>query len=157
MQDNALAVSKTNRTPREIDKKLRVGNAVKRAIEAMVWQGLDYAAAAKEAGITTRAMRLAMGKPHVVQYLNAEKQVLRSSAGPRNIQRLMQIRDAADNMPAVNAIKALEEIGSDAAISSQRQSAPGIVFIINDRNATVAVDDGTVRKTIAGDVIKSSE
>jgi hypothetical protein len=34
-----------------------------------------------------------------------------NEVAPKNIHRLRQIRDAADNMPAVNAIKVLEQIG----------------------------------------------
>lgn len=36
--------------------------------------------------------------------------MLREGALPRNITRLIEIRDAADNMPAVQAIKLLEEM-----------------------------------------------
>jgi hypothetical protein len=46
-----------------------------------------------------------MRKSHVMAYYNAGLQVLRASERPKNIKRLQEIRDAADNMPAVQAIK----------------------------------------------------
>ena len=158
MSDTALALPKPINLPANADgKRLKVGGKLRIAINAMIWDGLPLDKAAEKANLTTAAVRQALAKSHVLQYLKAEREVLRSSINARNITRLAEIRDAADNMPAVNAIKALEQLDDTVAAGSQRQSAPGIVFIINDRNATVAVDDGTARKTIAGDVIKHSK
>ena len=145
MSDMALAVSKANRSTLPTPQAaLKVSAKVKRAIELMVWEGKPYNDAAQEAGLTTRSMRLALAKPHVVQYLNAGRQVLRTSAGPRNIQRLLEIRDADNNQPAVNAIKLLEQIGDEPGLSTQQQRAPGVVIVVNGSPtaATVTAIDG---------------
>jgi len=59
--------------------------------------------------------------------------VLRSGERPKNIHRLCEIRDAADNMPAVNAIKALEQIDAEAiGRPNAAAQTPGVVVrIIN--------------------------
>jgi hypothetical protein len=53
--------------------------------------------------------------------------VLRTSERARNIHRLAEIRDAANNMPAVQAIKALEEM-RDPAAGAKHQPTPGLVI-----------------------------
>ena len=47
-----------------------------------------------------------------------------------NIHRLCEIRDAADNMPAVNAVKALEQMDAKAIARPVGQQTPGIVLRI---------------------------
>jgi hypothetical protein len=56
--------------------------------------------------------------------------VLRDSERARNIHRLVAIRDAANNMPAVNAIKALEQIDDEARGTSAMQRAPGLQIVV---------------------------
>lgn len=100
----------------------------------MVWDGKPFNEAAKEVGLTSRAMRLALQKPHVLAAVKRETQVLIESEGPRNIHRLVKIRDAAENMPAVQAIDRLMRApdtvhGGQSAASS----SPGITIrIINN-------------------------
>jgi hypothetical protein len=97
----------------------------------MVWQGLTRCEAAQAAGLQDESLRIALAKPHVIAALRREMEVLRLSERPRNIHRLAQIRDAADNMPAVNAIKALEEIDDIAArAATSLQRAPGLQIVI---------------------------
>ena len=79
----------------------------------MVWEGMPYDQAARTVNLHVRSMRRALGYPHVIAYLNRERQVLRTSVTPRNIHRLVEIRDAENNMPAVNAIKVLEQLGEE--------------------------------------------
>jgi hypothetical protein len=102
---------------------------VKQAIELMVWQGLPFNQAAKEARLTVRAMRLALEKPNVIRYLREQKQIFREAANGKNIVRLCQIRDAADNMPAVNAIKVLEQL-DDEQTTTKQTTSPGITINI---------------------------
>ena len=52
-----------NKTP-----KPRITKRVKDAIDAIVERGIAYNEAAAESGLTTRAMRLALERPHVLQY-----------------------------------------------------------------------------------------
>jgi hypothetical protein len=80
--------------------------------------------AAVKAGLTVRAMRKALQKPHVVKHLKQRRDVFRNSVCAANIHRLAKIRDAADNMPAVNAIKELERLGEDNRIGSGAWNDP---------------------------------
>jgi hypothetical protein len=90
-----------------------VSGKLKVALMSMVWEGLKRPDAAKKAGMSDHGLREALRKPHVKAALTAECQVLRDSHRPRNIHRLAEIRDKADNQPAVQAIKVLEQIGED--------------------------------------------
>lgn len=107
----------------------RVKGKLFKAIELMVFEGLPLDEAAKGAGLTTFALRQAIARPHVLAHLKARRVVFRASLCAANDLRLAQIRDAADNMPAVNAIKLLEQIDSDApGAAAGRQ--PGITIVI---------------------------
>jgi hypothetical protein len=103
------------------------------ALTAMVWQGLPRKAAAEHAGISEHGLYKALRKPHVRQHYLGELEVLRTSERARNIHRLTEIRDKADNMPAVNAIKMLEQIdeASSSAGGTQMRS-PGVVIIVQN-------------------------
>jgi hypothetical protein len=57
---------------------------------------------------------------------------------PTNIHRLTQIRDAADNMPAVNAIKVLEMLGGEHSEQHSSNSQPGVVIRLVSVSATPA-------------------
>ena len=124
-----IAIRKPNPIAGSADKltpKLRA------AINLMVWEGMPFNDAAQSVGMHVRGMRLALTKPHVIKYLQEQRKVLLYSHGPRNIKRLAEIRDAADNMPAVNAIKELEElVGYHASTASQADSKPFSINIIN--------------------------
>lgn len=110
-------------------KRSPVQGKLRQALDAMVWEGMNYDEAARTFNYHVRSMRRALARREVIAYLNSERQVLRASVSPKNIHRLVAIRDAADNMPAVNAIKLLEELGDD---HSQRQSgasaSPGVTI-----------------------------
>jgi hypothetical protein len=135
MQNLAFAdksqLARNKRPPPRITKRM------KNAIDVMVEQGLDYQQAGAAAGLSTRHMRLQLSKPHVIAYYQAQCQVLRSAHRARNIHRLAEIRDADDNMPAVNAIKALEQL-SDEQQSKSSHASPGITLRIVNINATPA-------------------
>ena len=112
-------------------KPPRLTPAIARAIDIMVWDGKPYNKAAQEVGITSRAMRLALGKPHVLAAMKAELQVLRSSEGARNFHTLRQVRDQKKNqMARVQAVHALERL-SDEQTSPGKQALPGLVVQIN--------------------------
>ena len=100
-------------------------------LDRMVWEGIDWYQAANEANIPLFSMRRTLSKPQVIQYLKEQRQVLRASLSTKNIHRLAQIRDAADNMPAVNAIKLLEELGGEDAKLDPKAITPGITIQIN--------------------------
>ena len=120
----------------------RITPRVKAAIEAIVNDGLELDQAAANVGITTRNMRLAFEKPHVLQFYKAQCDVLRGSHRARNIHRLAQIRDADDNMPAVNAIKALEQL-NDEQTNNKQTTLPGVTIRIVNVTATPAQHEQT--------------
>jgi len=80
------------------------------------------------AGFTERALYLALAKAEVASYWIQALQVLRVGERASNIHRLCAIRDAANNIPAVNAVKALEMIDSAEAMRPASQTSPGIVI-----------------------------
>src|SRR6516225_10645702 len=108
----------------------RITKRIREAIDVMVERGLDYQAAAEEAGLTTRHMRLQLAKSHVAAYYREQCQVFRASTTARNIHRLCEIRDAENNMPAVNAIKALEQLGDEQTNNKQTNATPGVTIRI---------------------------
>jgi hypothetical protein len=114
-----------------VDKRRRkrgLTAAVRTAIDAMLYERCTRAQACKRAGFTERALYLALEKSEVAEYFNRGLQVLRAGERARNIHRLAEIRDAADNMPAVNAIKALEQLDAEAIARPTSQVTPGIVL-----------------------------
>lgn len=132
MSDVAIAPDDPRKPPaRTTAQGLAITPRVRRAVELMVWDGKRYAEAAAETGLTARAMRLALERPHVLAYLRSQQQVLRSSEGPRSIHRLAEIRDAADNMPAVTSARELLTESESHARSSTSAATPGVVIHIH--------------------------
>jgi hypothetical protein len=67
--------------------------------------------------------------------------VLRARESPANIHRLCEIRDAADNMPAVNAIRALENLDEQGLTRhSTDLPTPGICIRIVHQQIPQPVD-----------------
>ena len=102
----------------------------RRAVDLMVWQGVPFDDAAAQCGLKRRSLQNAFLLPSVKAYYAAQLQVLREGHRARNIYRLAEIRDAANNMPAVNAIKALEQLDDAAAGTSAMQRSPGLQIVI---------------------------
>jgi hypothetical protein len=124
-----------------VDKRRRkrgLTTAVRTAIDAMLYDRCTRAQACKRAGFTERALYLALEKPEVAQYWNAGLLVLRAGERATNIHRLCEIRDAADNMPAVNAVKALEQMDAEAIARPVAQVSPGISIRILNLNPAAA-------------------
>lgn len=118
--------------PGKVTGKLKVG------IDAMVWQGLDYAQAAIQAGLKAHAIRYALNRQSVKAYYQQQLEVLRASHKARSIHTLADVRDQTDNqMARVQAVKALEQL-DDVQHSQGRnaQSSPGFVIVVQG-NATV--------------------
>jgi hypothetical protein len=111
----------------------------------MIWQGLKRAEAAQLAGLKEHSLYVALTHRHVKTYLNEQMQVLRDSERPRNIHRAIAIRDAADNMPAMHAIKWLEG-EQDQSVSGSRghtAQSPGVTFVIVQQGAAAPMRDVT--------------
>jgi hypothetical protein len=124
-----LAFADNSKLARNKTPTLRITRRVKDAINVMVERGLDLKAAAAHVGMSTYRFRLALEKPHVNVYYKAQCDVFRASTTARNLHRLCQIRDAANNMPAVNAIKALELI-DDEQTNNKQTASPGVTIRI---------------------------
>lgn len=73
----------------------RISRAVKRAIDHMVFEGLKRDKAAEKAGIADHTLYTSLRKPGVLAYLNAQQQVLRTSASARSIARIDNLADDA--------------------------------------------------------------
>lgn len=114
--------------PKQVTGKLKI------AIDAMTWRGLPYDEAAKAAGLTTRALRMALQKEHVLRYMRSQRRALLASEGPRTIIRLADLRDQNDNRNA--AVAASRTILSMADDDARRAgpghgaTQPGFVIII---------------------------
>lgn len=118
----------------------------------MAWQGLRIIDAAAKAEIHVNTLYSALKKPHVLAHYNALLQVLRTGERARNIHRLAEIRDAADNMPAVQAIGMLERMSEESATQSSRSAAtPGVVIHIITRADSAQERDITPKPLITQD------
>jgi hypothetical protein len=131
--------------PRAVDTKGasrpgRVTGKLKVALDLMVFGptegdnlgcALAMDDAAREAGLTTRTIRLALDRPHVRQYLNQQKQVFRASASAQNISALVKLRDKSGNaMAQLGAIKVLEQIGDEPGAGAAAARTPGMTIVI---------------------------
>jgi hypothetical protein len=104
-----------------VDKRRRkrgLTSAVRVAIDSMIFDRCTRAEACKKAGFSERALYLSLEKPEVAAYWNKCLQVLRAGERAANIHRLVEIRDAAENMPAVQAITTMIEQDAEAAARS---------------------------------------
>ena len=113
----------------------RIGGRLKQALDLMVWGNgerryLPDNEAAAIAGLNVVSIRNALHKPHVLAYYKHQREVLRSRESAANIHRLCEIRDAADNMPAVNAIRALEGMDEAGLMRRATDPTPGICIRI---------------------------
>jgi len=137
-----------------VDKRRRKRGltvAVRTAIDAMIYDRCTRAQACKRAGFTERALYLALAKAEVATYWNQALQVLRVGERASNIHRLCEIRDAANNVPAVNAVKALEMLDAEAV--ARPGPSPGIVI----RFVTQASPASNVDITPRPPIIDASE
>lgn len=126
---------------------LRVKGRTRQAIDLMVWQGKDRRAAAAQVGLNPRSLSNAFLLPSVRAYYTSQLDVLRSTERARNIHRLVEIRDAANNMPAVNAIKTLEQI-DDTVAAGPMNRAPGLQIVV--------IANGPQTETAASHVVPSA-
>lgn len=133
----AIAQQKPLDKPKKNGK--RITPKVAELIRIMVEDGLRYTEAATPAGLSVRKARQALEKPHVLAELKRRKEVFRAQICGGNILRLAQIRDAANNMPAVNAIKELERLGeTDTNRPSNAAVSPGFVIIVQQHGAELS-------------------
>jgi hypothetical protein len=107
--------------PKPIRKEVR--GKLRQALDLMIEEGITWQEAAKRLDYSVQSMRESFGRSHVLQYIKQRKQMHREAICMANHLRLAQIRDAADNMPAVQAIKLLEEMGEERSFGHGSSSA----------------------------------
>jgi hypothetical protein len=110
------------------------------AITAMVENGTPWDEAARQAGLTTRSMRLSLQKPHVLAYLRQRRYVLAETICAGNPQRLAEIRDSDRNLAAsVRAVSELEQMAGNPSARGGTGSVPTqpgmTIVIVNTRDA----------------------
>jgi hypothetical protein len=145
MSQQALETPRKPAEPLRRSPAARVQGKLAVALALMVDEGRPMSEAAQQAGMTTHAVREAFAKPHVLEYVRKRRQMLLASVNARNIQRLAEIRDAADNMPAVNSVLALERMAGDASSTGGTgvSHSPGITIQV----VTVQSDERQPVKT----------
>ena len=126
---NQIAFSDNSALARKKAPPTRITTRVKRAVEHIVETGAAYNEAAAHVGMSTYRLRLALDKPHVIAFMRNRLHVSRELRSPKNFHRLCEIADAENNMPAVNAIKALEQL-SDEQTNKPNTASPGVTIRI---------------------------
>jgi hypothetical protein len=115
-------------------KRSKVTGDLAVACLAMVREGLELDQAAKRANITTRMLRIALAKQHVISWLREQRDVFQQEVRASNIHRAREIRDAANNMPAMHAIRYLDgETEGNQRVGSA--SMPGFVIVLQQGDA----------------------
>lgn len=112
------------------------------ALTAMIHEGLTYQEAAGKFNLTARAMRSAMGRPHVIAFLKRERQVLLASLSGRTVLRLGELLEQDENkQAAVAAARTLEGMSEEAMhLATRAPITPGMLIIVNHPAPTPAAD-----------------
>lgn len=117
-------------------KRLEVRGKLRQALMNMIWgvepdTPLPWNEAAQAANFDVSAMRKALERPHVRQFLKHQRDVLRASICAANPVRLKRIADQTGNMnAAVTAIRQLEQMDEDQERAGSVQRAPGVTVIV---------------------------
>ena len=127
---NEVAFADNSQLARSKPHPKRITRRVKRAIELIVHEAMPFDQAAREVNFSLRALRLAMNKPHVMAFYRAECEVFRDCRRARNYQRLAAIADDQNNMPAVQAIKAMIGIELEQSNNKSTNASPGVTIRI---------------------------
>jgi hypothetical protein len=149
MQSSALATPQ--RDPRErVDitvpdgRRLTISRKLKIALDLMVWEGNTFQDAANTASFNLFAMRKALERPHVRQYLKEQRQVFRASLSSGNEYHAARIRAQTDNhTAAIQAIRILDDMEEQ----SERHNAvrsPGVVIQIVTANVEQPLNSARV-------------
>jgi hypothetical protein len=123
----------TNKLPTTDKPKrpLEVRGKLAEALDLIAYQGTPYDEAARKAGLTVRAMRMALAKPHVIRYLRTQRQVLLASMSGANVLAMAQVRSQTENQNArVGAVKQLEAMSNEQTTLGAGQIAPTAGFVI---------------------------
>lgn len=127
------------------------------ALDLMVWDGLQFADAARAANMNVAAMRKALERSHVRAYLKQQREVFRESISAGNLHTYKDVRDNSHNAIArIQAANALERLEDQGHSSATQRAAPGLVVqIINSHalpSSTVTEPNHTQVIDVAHDV-----
>lgn len=118
------AVRKNGRPPK-VSGKLVV------ALKAIAWEGMELQEAAQAAGLTTRALRYALEKRHVIAALREQREVFRAYVSAQNIHHAKELRDSSGNaMAKLGAMKYIDSIDDQDPVQRANRAAPGVVIQI---------------------------
>ena len=118
-----------------VDKRRRprgLTRAIRTAIDAIVFDRCTRDEACQKAGISERALYLALEKPEVAAHWNAQVHVLRVGERAANVHALAGIRDKSGNaMAVVQAARTLDQLeDSETAAAKAAQLKPGLQIVI---------------------------
>jgi hypothetical protein len=118
-----------------LDKRRRprgLTRAIRAVIESIIFDRCTRADACKKAGISTRALYLALEKSEVAQYWRKQTDVLRTGERAANLHALIRVRDGNRNQAAIcKSVQILEQMETEAiARPHGMQTAPGLVICI---------------------------
>lgn len=120
-------------------KEISISPTTKLAIECMVFEGMKRSEAAEAAGMADISLRQALLKPHNLAFMNECMEVLRTSARPRALHRMVDLLDAKTERIQFESAKYLD--GMD-----RPSHAVGATQINVQVNATTNVTPGYMVK-----------
>jgi hypothetical protein len=104
----APAAQKAAALLRKEKKEPVVTDKQRNAIHAMVFEGQKRPDAAKTAGMTDEALRIALTKTTVLAYLNEQIEVLRTSGRPRALHTMIDLLDDKNSSVKFKAAEYLD-------------------------------------------------
>jgi hypothetical protein len=109
---------------------------VRAAINRMIWEGKQRKAAAEASGLADESLRQALLKPLVLRFYNEQLDVLRSSARPRALQRIIELSDkSGSEKVGLDAAKYLDSEGKSdqrTQVNVQVNVSPGYMIDVTD-------------------------
>jgi hypothetical protein len=92
---------------------------------------LEYDECARQAGLSTRAMRLALGKAHVRRFLRDQRALLVASYAANNPLHVAQLRAASTNqMVRLAAARELENMAGAVEVTNARTMTAGVTIVL---------------------------
>lgn len=125
------------------DKRRRprgLTRAIRTAVDAIIFDRCSRQSACESAGITERALYLALEKVEVAAYWKRQTDVLRTGERAANLHALVRVRDSEQNANAsVKAVQVLEQLGDEqASRTGAGVTVPGLVIQILNAPAAVS-------------------
>jgi hypothetical protein len=143
-----------------VDKRRRprgLTRAIRAAIDGIIFDRCTRADACEMAGISTRALYLALEKSEVAAYWRRQTDVLRTGERAANLHALIRVRDGNRNQAAIcKSVQILEQMETEAiARPMGTQTVPGLILVIN--NAPSSATPKAVPVTIEGEPIREAD